>query len=91
MATIILRDAGSIASPGSSAKGSPLTNLEVDNNFSNINLTLSYFNTGVANVNIIDDITTNATFFPAFVSASSGNANVKVSSTKLTFNPSSGL
>jgi hypothetical protein len=91
MATIILRDAGSISSPGSSAKGSPLTNLEVDNNFSNINLTLSYFNTGLANVNIIDDITTNATFFPAFVSASSGNANVKVSSTKLTFNPSSGL
>ena len=40
MATIILRDAGSISSPGSSAKGSPLTNLEVDNNFSNINVTL---------------------------------------------------
>ena len=40
MATIILRDAGSIASPGSTAKGSPLTNLEVDNNFSNINVTL---------------------------------------------------
>ena len=40
MATIILRDAGSITSPGSTAKGSPLTNLEVDNNFSNINVTL---------------------------------------------------
>ena len=40
MATIILRDAGSISSPGSTAKGSPLTNLEVDNNFSNINVTL---------------------------------------------------
>ena len=39
MATIILRDAGSISSPGSSAKGSPLTNLEVDNNFSNLNIT----------------------------------------------------
>ena len=40
MATIILRDAGSITSPGSTAKGAPLTNLEVDNNFSNINVTL---------------------------------------------------
>ena len=91
MATIILRDAGSIPSPGSSAKGSPLTNLEVDNNFSNINLTLSYFNTGVANVTISDDTSTNATFYPTFVSVSTGNANVKVSSTKLFFNPSSGL
>jgi hypothetical protein len=57
MATIILRDAGSISSPGSIAKGSPLTNLEVDNNFSNINLTtgvlsnLTNFNSGnVANL-----------------------------------------
>jgi hypothetical protein len=40
MATIILRDAGSISSPGSSAKGSPLTNYEVDNNFSNLNITV---------------------------------------------------
>ena len=40
MANIILRDAGSITSPGSTAKGTPLTNLEVDNNFSNINVTL---------------------------------------------------
>jgi len=40
MATIILRDSGSISSPGSTAKGSPLTNFEVDNNFSNINITL---------------------------------------------------
>jgi hypothetical protein len=39
MATIILRDAGSLTSPGATAKGSPLTNLEVDNNFSNLNIT----------------------------------------------------
>lgn len=38
MATIILRQTGSIESPGSSVKGSPLTNLEVDNNFSNLNI-----------------------------------------------------
>ena len=40
MANIILREAGSISSPGSTVKGTPLTNLEVDNNFSNINVTL---------------------------------------------------
>jgi len=54
MATIILRDAGSISSPGSTAKGSPLTNLEVDNNFSNINLTTGVLsnltNLGAGNV-----------------------------------------
>jgi len=54
MATIILRDAGSISSPGSTAKGWPLTNLEVDNNFSNINLTTGVLsnltNLGAGNV-----------------------------------------
>ena len=54
MATIILRDAGSISSPGSTAKGSPLTNYEVDNNFSNINLTTGVLsnltNLGAGNV-----------------------------------------
>ena len=51
MATIILRDSGSISSPGSTAKGSPLTNLEVDNNFSNINVTLG----------VLSNLTTSAT------------------------------
>lgn len=50
MATIILRDSGSISSPGATAKGAPLTNLEVDNNFSNINLT----------VGVVGDLTTTA-------------------------------
>ena len=40
MATILLRTANSISSPGSTVKGTPLTNSEVDNNFSNINVTL---------------------------------------------------
>ena len=38
MADIILRTAGSIASANATVKGSPLTNFEVDNNFSNINI-----------------------------------------------------
>lgn len=154
MATIVLRDAGSITSPEATVKGSPLTNLEVDNNFSNINISVGVLsnlstssksnlvsaanevvsnigiltnltttaksnlvsainetvtrattsvnitggtvrNVTVANVTldvvVVDDTATNTTFYPALITASSGNANVKISSTKLTFNPSSGL
>ena len=40
MATLVLRDSGSLSSPGATAKGSPLTNLEVDNNFSNLNISI---------------------------------------------------
>jgi hypothetical protein len=58
MANIILRDAGSITSPGSTAKGSPLTNLEVDNNFSNINITLGVLSnlSTTANANLVSAI-----------------------------------
>jgi len=55
MTTIILRDSGSVSSPGSITKGTPLTNLEVDNNFSNLNITIgvtSNLNT-TANSNIV--------------------------------------
>ena len=38
-----------------------------------------------------DDTTTNSTFYPTLLAASSGNTAVRISSTKLTFNPSSGL
>ena len=41
MADIILRTAGSILSANATVKGSPLTNFEVDNNFSNVNTELS--------------------------------------------------
>ena len=40
MTTIVLRDSGSVTSPGATVKGSPLTNLEVDNNFSNLNISI---------------------------------------------------
>ena len=55
MATIVLRDSGSIVSPGSTAKNAPLTNLEVDNNFSNLNITIGVvgnLNT-TANANLV--------------------------------------
>src|SRR6185369_7516556 len=41
--------------------------------------------------NLTDDTTTNATMFPTWVTTASGNQAQKVSSTKLTFNPSTGL
>jgi hypothetical protein len=40
--------------------------------------------------NITDDTTTNTTVFPTWVSVSSGTAGQKTSSSKLTFNPSTG-
>ena len=48
--------------------------------------------TGVSstNVAITDDTTTNATMYPLWVTAATGNLPTKVSSTKLNFNPSTG-
>ena len=44
--------------------------------------------TNAANTAITDDTTTNATMYPTWVTTSSGNQAQKMSSTKLTFNPS---
>ena len=46
--------------------------------------------TNATNTAITDDTTTNATFYPTFVSNTSGNLPQTVSSTKLKFNPSTG-
>jgi len=46
--------------------------------------------TNATNVAVTDDTTTNATMFPLWVTTASGNQASKVSSTKLTFNPSTG-
>lgn len=40
---------------------------------------------------IVDDTTTNATVYPTWVTAATGNLPEKVSSTKLSFNPSTGV
>lgn len=42
-------------------------------------------------IKIVDDTTTNASFYPAFVSATSGQQSEYVCSTKLSFNPSTGI
>jgi len=46
--------------------------------------------TNATNTAITDDTTTNATYYPTFVSNTSGNLPQIVSSTKLKFNPSTG-
>ena len=46
--------------------------------------------TNTSNIAISDDISTNATRYITFVTSTSGNNSVNVSSTKLTFNPSNG-
>lgn len=47
--------------------------------------------TNATNTGITDDTTTNASMYLTWVTASTGNLPQKVTSTKLTFNPSSGV
>ncbi len=44
--------------------------------------------TNATNIGITDDTTTNATMYPLWVTANTGNLPAKVSSSKITFNPS---
>ena len=46
--------------------------------------------TNAANVAITDDTTTNASVYPTWVTTTTGNLPVKTSSTKMSFNPSTG-
>ena len=43
-----------------------------------------------SNSTIVDDTTTNATMYPVWVTTNTGNIPLKVSSTKISFNPSTG-
>jgi hypothetical protein len=47
--------------------------------------------TNAVNVGVTDDTSTNAAFYPAILSNSTGNLPIKTSSTKLQFNPSTGV
>lgn len=47
--------------------------------------------TNATNIAIIDDTSTNADYYPVWVTNSTGNLPAKVSSTKLKFNPSTGI
>ncbi len=54
MATIILRQANVVTTPGGVVKGSPLTNSEVDNNFANVNVELSDLGNTVAGLSTFE-------------------------------------
>ena len=90
MATILLRTANSFSHTGATVKGSPLTNSEVDNNFSNINITLGVLsNLGTsANANLvaaINSITSNTSFSNAsFTGNASFAGNVNTSNLRVT-------
>ena len=47
--------------------------------------------TNATNIGITDDTSTNADYYPVWVTASTGNLPAKVTSTKLKFNPSTGV
>ncbi len=47
--------------------------------------------TNSTNIAITNDTTTNATMYPTWVTTTTGNLPAKVSSTKMTFNPSTGM
>lgn len=61
------------------------------NTFPTFNQNTTGTATNATNVGITDDTTTNATMYPLWVTANTGNLPVKVSSTKLSFNPSTGI
>jgi hypothetical protein len=47
--------------------------------------------TNATNTGVTDDTTTNATYYPTWVTSNTGNLPQKVSSTKFNFNPSTGI
>ena len=67
MPIIILRETNSLLSPQANVKGSPLTNNEVDNNFSNLNISIGVLTdlTTTSNANLvaaINEIRSNTNF-----------------------------
>lgn len=76
MAIITLRESGSIQSPGAIIKGLPLTNLEVDNNFSNVAIVIGVESNLATNVksNLVAAINEVA----ATVGAGSGNVTARL-------------
>ena len=72
------------------ASGS-ITSLAVNISGSASSATTATTATNATNVAITDDTSTAATFYPTIVSSSTGNLPVKTSSTKLQFNPSTGV
>ena len=72
-----------------SSASQTLTGTSIDGNAATATSATSATNT--TNVAVTDDTSTNATYYVAVMSASTGNVGVKVSSTKLQYNPSTGV
>ena len=89
MATILLRTANSISHTGATVKGTPLTNSEVDNNFSNINITLGVLSnlSTTANANLVAAINSITYAVGSSGNVLTSNGNVWLSSAL----PASGL
>ncbi len=72
----------------------PSTNTLTTTTFSGAlsgNATTATTATNATNIAVTDDTTTNATMYPLWVTTTTGNLPAKLSSTKITFNPSTGL
>lgn len=77
MAIIIIREAGSIAAPGAIVKSLPLTNFEVDNNFSNLSISLG-INSNLSTTNK-DNLVSAINEISGIVGTGSGNINARLS------------
>ncbi len=77
----------------SSNTGSTLVARDINGDFSarNISAALIGNASSASTVNITNDNTTNATMYPLWSAASSGTNSPKVSSSKITFNPNTGV
>jgi hypothetical protein len=77
----------------SSNTGSTLVARDVNGDFAARNITgsLSGNASSASTIAITNDNSTNATMYPLWSSASSGNNSAKTSSSKITFNPSTGV
>ena len=85
--TFTLPDANATLLYSGGALGTPASGVAT-----NLTGTASGLTAGNAtNSTIADDTTTNATMYPVWVTANTGNLPLKVTSTKITFNPSTGL
>lgn len=85
--------AATITTNGTSTNaGSTLVARDINGDFSarNISATLIGNASSASTVAVTNDISTNATYYPMFSTVTTGSTSTRVSSSKLTYNPSSG-
>lgn len=72
------------------ATGTPPLVVSSTTQVANLNAATAGTATNATNIAITDDTSTNATMYPTWVTSTSGNLPARVSSSKFTFNPSTG-